>query len=466
MADMDDLFGDLMDQMDLLSQSIEEEAGQFQSSDTIDSIGFTNLNAQSLGELEESDLDTLVALLNADLNVAEARLNLRSTSPQPPMEPTISGQLALQVPSPHQATEIEVAAQKKAEKIKMALEKLKEAKIKKLIIKVLLSDGSSKTLMVDDRQTTRDVLDYMFEKSHCDCSEEWGLCETNPHLQIDRAFEDHERLVDYLSTWSRDTENQLHFQRRLDKYAIFREPQMFYSWKKKETGWSEKQKQYLIKESFQGPSVSVPDLEGALFLKERGKRTWKRRYFMLRASGIYYVQKGKTKLSSDLACFIQFEQVDVYYSHDYKHKYRAPTNFCFVLKHPQIQKESDYIRILCCDDEHSLGLWVTSIRVAKYGQQLYRNYQTAVQRASRYTTGNGQLSQFTTPGIAASAVKSSGNHAVTPCSLPEHSPPQTRDQTQSQGPGQAEYLEEDGLDEPPPDFVPPSPPRQHSKSSL
>ena len=27
--------------------------------------------------------------------------------------------------------------------------------------------------------------------------------------------------------------------------------------------------------------------------------------------------------------------------------------------------ESEYVRILCCDDERSLSLWVTSIRIAK-----------------------------------------------------------------------------------------------------
>lgn len=36
--------------------------------------------------------------------------------------------------------------------------------------------------------------------------------------------------------------------------------------------------------------------------------------------------------SSNLACFVQFEKVDIYTSTNYKQKYRAPTNFCFILK--------------------------------------------------------------------------------------------------------------------------------------
>lgn len=49
---------------------------------------------------------------------------------------------------------------------------------------MLLNDGSSKTLMVDERQNVREVLDNLFEKTHCDCNVDWSLCETNPELNL------------------------------------------------------------------------------------------------------------------------------------------------------------------------------------------------------------------------------------------------------------------------------------------
>lgn len=49
---------------------------------------------------------------------------------------------------------------------------------------MLLNDGSSKTLMVDERQNVREVLDNLFEKTHCDCNVDWSLCETNPELKL------------------------------------------------------------------------------------------------------------------------------------------------------------------------------------------------------------------------------------------------------------------------------------------
>ncbi|XP_016138066.1 ras-associated and pleckstrin homology domains-containing protein 1-like [Sinocyclocheilus grahami] len=52
----------------------------------------------------------------------------------------------------------------------------------------------------------------------------------------------------------------------------------------------------------------------------------------------------------------------------------------FATQHPQIQKKSQYIKYLCCDDVRTLHQWVNGIRIAKYGKQLYLNYQEAMRR--------------------------------------------------------------------------------------
>ncbi|KAK2507396.1 hypothetical protein MC885_014905 [Smutsia gigantea] len=473
--DIDQMFSNLLGEMDLLTQSLGVDTlpppdPKLPRVEFNFSVGFKDLN-ESLNALEDQDLDALMADLVADISEAEQRTvqaqkessqsqhpsasvdvsplsgaaalsagaNVTAISmsqykndlPPPPADPMLD--LPLPPPPPEPLSQEEEEAQAKADKIKLALEKLKEAKVKKLVVKVHMNDNSTKSLMVDERQLARDVLDNLFEKTHCDCNVDWCLYEIYSELQIERFFEDHENVVEVLSDWTRDTENKVLFLEKEEKYAVFKNPQNFYldnKGKKESKEPSEKMnaknKEYLLEESFCGTSIIVPELEGALYLKEDGKKSWKRRYFLLRASGIYYVPKGKTKTSRDLACFIQFENVNIYYGIQCKMKYKAPTDYCFVLKyecdtrklvtlpplilermnrglyiyliiteepwyklkHPQIQKESQYIKYLCCDDARTLNQWVTGIRIAKYGKTLYDNYQRAMARAglaSRWT---------------------------------------------------------------------------------
>ncbi|XP_029313562.1 amyloid beta A4 precursor protein-binding family B member 1-interacting protein [Cottoperca gobio] len=511
MDDIDAMFSDLLGEMDLLTQSLGEETVPPASLPSIDkevnySIGYNDLN-ESLHELEDTDLDALMADLMADLNATEEKLTAemkgrkdpsppQSGLPPPPMGLSTSHASSLISPtSPASSTSSnvstpassstsplpppplqtvkptreEIEAQMKADKIKLALEKLKEAKVKKLVVKVLMNDGSAKTLMVDERQNVREVLDNLFEKTHCDCNVDWSLCETNPELQLERTFEDHENLVEPLLAWTRDSENKVLFQERGEKYEVFKNPQNFYLWKKDKKDLKdikEKDKELLIQENFGGTSIIVPDLEGVMHLKEDGKKSWKPRLFHLRASGIYYVPKGKTKSSRDLVCFVQFDNVNVYYGKDFKGKYKAPTDFCFFLKHPQIQRESQYIKYLCCDDDSSMNLWVTGIRIAKYGSSLYENYKTAQKRAAvssvwtQYSTPSSSNPSTPSPTIKAKSPSHANGHA----SRPEPGPV-TKDFGNVPPPPPPPPLA-NFLPPPPPEpFLPPPPPPLAVKSS-
>ncbi|KAM9850580.1 ras-associated and pleckstrin homology domains-containing protein 1a [Aulostomus maculatus] len=313
---------------------------------------------------------------------------------------------------PHLLTKEEQAAKLKADNIRVALEKIKEAQVKKLVIRVHLSDESSKTMMVDERQTVRQVLDSLLEKSHCGYSPDWSLVETINELQMERIFEDHENLVENLLNWTRDSQNRLMFTERIEKYALFKNPQNYLLGRKETCEMAERNKEALLEECFGGSSVSVPEMEGVLWLKEDGKKSWKKRYFLLRASGIYYVPKGKAKASRDLVCFLQLDHVNVYHGQDYKSKYKAPTDYCMVLKHPQIQKKSQYIKYLCCDDVRTLQQWINSIRIAKYGKQLYINFQEAMRRTE---------AAYDWSSLSSSSIKSGSSSSSLPESQSNHS---------------------------------------------
>ena len=266
----------------------------------------------------------------------------------------------------------------KAEKIKLAIEKIKEASVKKLFIKVFTADGAAKSLLIDEKMTVGHVTRILAEKNHVKLDPKWGLVELVPDLYMERAYEDNENLVENCLMWKVDSKNTLWFIERPEKFDLFARPELYLlgtSSSQKGDLMEEHSRQELLEEYFSSSGVGAPEVEGFIWLKAENKKSWKKFYFVLRSSGLYYAPKGK-KSSKDLVCLSTFDVNQVYYGAGWKKKFKAPSDFCFAIKHPQIQaKTPKYIRYLCVDTERELHQWVTGIRIAKSGRQLYDNYR-------------------------------------------------------------------------------------------
>lgn len=115
----------------------------------------------------------------------------------------------------------------KAEKIKLAIEKIKEANVKKLFIKVFTSDGSAKSLLVDEKMSVSHVTRILAEKNHVKTDPRWTLVELIPDLYMERVYEDHENLVENCLNWKVDSKNTLWFIERPEKYDVFTRPERY-----------------------------------------------------------------------------------------------------------------------------------------------------------------------------------------------------------------------------------------------
>nr|XP_029500915.1 ras-associated and pleckstrin homology domains-containing protein 1-like [Oncorhynchus nerka] len=86
-------------------------------------------------------------------------------------------------------------------------------------------------------------------------------------------------------------------------------------------------------------------------------------------------------------------------------------SYCLSVQHPQIQKKSQYIKYLCCDDVRTLHQWINGIRIAKYGKTLYVNYQEAMKRTE---------AAYDWSSLSSSSIKSGSSSSSLPESQSTH----------------------------------------------
>ncbi|XP_028394814.1 amyloid beta A4 precursor protein-binding family B member 1-interacting protein-like [Dendronephthya gigantea] len=424
-ADIDKMLMDLEGfQVELIQpdgQQVEEEPPE--NNEPLDEISF------SMNAIEESgdvDLDALLedlCIMEKDLQIdvkvsepAEARSpspsKLANSRLSSPVKVTADVKMQLEalgeeLESREELTLEEQQAKFKEEKIRIAMEKLREARIKKLVIKVFNDeDPTSKTIIVDQSWTSWMVCKKMIVKYDREASTNWVLEERQPGNQLHRVLEDHECVVDVVSQWPRETDNQLVFTMRRDKYVLFKNPQNYLLSSDTHEGsarLAEQSKDTLISEFFKPDAMRLPNLDGILYLKE-GRKTWKKHYFLLRASGIYYTPKGKTKNQRNLSCLVSFENTYVYTTTEFRKNQKAPTDHCFVVK-PCISKdlESRQVKCLCASDAKTMQRWVTCIRVGKFGYQMLENKNNVHQEVEDLTVGTIKRQRSLSSGSSSSS---------------------------------------------------------------
>ncbi|XP_017919401.1 PREDICTED: growth factor receptor-bound protein 14 isoform X4 [Capra hircus] len=291
--------------------------------------------------------------------------------------------------------------------------------LQKRVIKVYSEDETSRALEVPSDITARDVCQLLILKNHYIDDHSWTLFEHLPHVGLERTIEDHELVIEVLSNWGMEEENKLYFRKNYAKYEFFKNPMYFFPEHMvsfaTETNGEISPTQIL--QMFLSSST-YPEIHGFLHAKEQGKKSWKKIYFLLRRSGLYFSTKGTSKEPRHLQFFSEFGNSDIYVSLAGKKKHGAPTNYGFCFKPNKAGGPRD-LKMLCAEEEQSRTCWVTAIRLlkiiqlcafksfgeayecsamvfevlssrwqslCKYGMQLYQNYMHPYQGRSGYSS--------------------------------------------------------------------------------
>ncbi|KAJ7985630.1 hypothetical protein DPEC_G00354060 [Dallia pectoralis] len=256
------------------------------------------------------------------------------------------------------------------------------------IIKIFSEDGMGKVVEIPADMTARDLCQLLVYKSHCVDDNSWSLVEHHPLLGLERCLEDHELVLQVQA--SMNSESRFLFRKNYAKYEFFRNPLNFFpeqmvAWCQETNGSippSQLLKNFLNSSSF-------PEIQGFLYVKEIGRKSWKKMYVFLRRSGLYCSTKGMSKEPRHLQLLADLEDSNIFTVTAGKKLHGAPTEYAFCIK-PNKRTELKELRMLCTEDEQSRTSWITAFRLFKYGIVLYQNYKIPQQRKTL-------LSHFSTP---------------------------------------------------------------------
>ncbi|NXI89975.1 GRB7 protein, partial [Psophia crepitans] len=165
------------------------------------------------------------------------------------------------------------------------------------VVKVFGEDGACRSLEVSAGTTARQLCETLVRRTRALQDHSWALVELHQHLALERCLEDHESVVEVQSSWPPGAESRFVFRKNFAKYELFKSnaslfPEVMVS------SCLEANKSMAHSELIQNflNSGSCPEVQGFLQLREAGRKVWKRFYFSLRRSGLYYSTKGTSKV--------------------------------------------------------------------------------------------------------------------------------------------------------------------------
>lgn len=93
------------------------------------------------------------------------------------------------------------------------------------------------------------------------------------------------------------------------------------------------------------------------------------------STGLYYYPKDKAK-TKDMVLLSSFEVNEIYIGISWKKKHKAPTDYCFALKHPRLQQPKclKFVKFLCAEDKKTFDKWLVAMRIAKVNIDIYKYY--------------------------------------------------------------------------------------------
>ncbi|ORZ00803.1 hypothetical protein BCR43DRAFT_434994 [Syncephalastrum racemosum] len=191
-----------------------------------------------------------------------------------------------------------------------------------LTTRIYINDASNhKVVQLTSALTTATVIQYLKRKGLLAPGENWAMFEYASGHGIERPLREWEIMIDVASNWEPEENNSF--------LAVLQK--------------------------------SYPPKHGWLYIEYK-KNKWQKRFCYIMDNAIHHAKDSKVRsaILCHLATFDVYTMLQMTRS--------SPTHFVFALRAQDKQKiferQEDYIRLLCAEDQPALKEWVLSIRCA------------------------------------------------------------------------------------------------------
>uniref|UniRef100_A0A673M137 Growth factor receptor-bound protein 7-like n=1 Tax=Sinocyclocheilus rhinocerous TaxID=307959 RepID=A0A673M137_9TELE len=221
------------------------------------------------------------------------------------------------------------------------------------VLRVFGDATHSRSVLVTSGTTAHDVCNMLAQNAHCTDEESWALIEHHSALGLERCLEDHELVVKVQSSWPVESDTKLIFRKNYAKYEFFKKPVLFFP-EHMISDSADVTKGMTSSELNMVKSGSCPEIQGFLHVREGGKKSWKKLYFVLRRSGLYCSNKGQSKEPWHLQCVGDLEDLNVFTVFNGRKLYGAPGEHVFCIK------VANRNRVSVCVDVSLVGCFCVS----------------------------------------------------------------------------------------------------------
>lgn len=256
-------------------------------------------------------------------------------------------------------------------------------------VNVFNEDKEPIGLLVSPYMTAREACQKLVLLSKVEDDPQWVIVEHLTNLGLERNLEDHETVLTVLNTWAPGSSNKLLFRKDAKHYHFFVHTSNYFPPHLLDSENSDKavtekarRAKIILQQKLFSTCSRVPEIEGTLQCKEFGKKSWNKKFLFLRGSGIYSSNKGKSKASQDLQCYVQFDGANLFNFVNPKKSHKSPTEYCFCIV-PFRARELKELKCFSVDDDKTLMSWKMAVRIAKFGPQLRKNYDDMLRKFSK-----------------------------------------------------------------------------------